>query len=242
MDPIKRKKTQMDRRLCLFIIAFFSIAMNGCASFNPRSSIDSPFLERVQTQTQKGVRVKTAVPSAKETLQIFGVDLYNKGIQPVWFEIDNKDDQAVWFMPVGLDPLYFTPLEAAFSNHSRFSSTKNMEINRYFFEQGEDIYIHVRPGTVQTGFIFTNLDLGTKSIAVDLMGEDHQVRSFTFFIPVPGLKIDHHKIDFMGLYPPEKRKNFEDEQRFIAYLEALPCCAVNKNGNEPADPLNLVVI
>ncbi len=232
----------MDRSLCFFIIAFFSIAVNGCASFNPHPPVESPFLERAQTKTEKGIRVRAAVPSAKETLQIFGVDLYSKGIQPVWFEIDNKDDQAVWFMPVGLDPLYFTPLEAAFSSHSRFSNTKNLEMNRYFFEKGEDIYIYVRPGKIQTGFIFTNLDQGTKAIAVDLIGEDQQTRVFTFFIPIPGLKIDHHEIDFKGLYPPEKGKNFEDEKKFIAYLETLPCCAVNKQGNEQADPLNLVVI
>jgi hypothetical protein len=232
----------MDQNLCLFIIAFFSIAINGCASFNPHPSVESPFLERSQTKTKNGIRVRAAVPSAKETLQIFGVDLYSEGIQPVWFEIDNKDDQAVWFMPVGLDPLYFTPLEAAFSSHFRFSNTKNLEMNRYFFEKGEDIYIYVRPGKTQTGFIFTNLDQGTKAIAIDLIGEDQQTRVFTFFIPVPGLKIDHHEIDFKGLYPPEKGENFEDEKEFIAYLEALPCCAVNKKGNQQADPLNLVVI
>jgi len=144
-------------------------------------------------------RVTAADPDAAETRQIFGVDLYGYGIQPVWFEIENKDEQPIWFLPVALDPICFTPLEASFLNHFRFSNIANIKMDRYFFENGLDSYVH--PGSTRAGFVFTNLDEGTKAFAVDLMGEDREVRTFTFFIPVPGLKIDHRIIDFKGLYP-----------------------------------------
>jgi len=130
------------------------------------------------------------VPSAEETRKVFGVDLYGRGVQPVWVEIENKDDQPVWFLPSGIDPMYYTPLEAAFVSHFYFSDIANVKMNRYFFEKGKDIY--VQPGDRRAGFVFTNLDEGSKTFAVDLVGEDHQGRIFTFFIPVPGLKIDHH--------------------------------------------------
>jgi hypothetical protein len=199
-----------------------------------------PFLERAQTQVEDNVRVTAAVPSAKETREIFGVPLYKRGIQPVWLEIENKDDKPIWFFPVGLDPLYFTPLEAAFMNHFRSAATLNQKMDRYFFERGKDTYIG--PGNTRTGYVFTNLDEGTKTFVVDLAGEDHQVRTFTFFISVPGLKIDHQQIDFKSLYAEKDVINFADETDFIQYLENLPCCVTNKKGTEQGDPLNLIVV
>jgi hypothetical protein len=224
----------------LFFITVFCIAIHGCATYNPGPLSESLFLDRAQIKIENNVQVKTAVPSAAETRQIFGVDLYRNGIQPVWIEIENKDEKPIRFMPVGLDPMYFTPLEAAFVSHFRFSITGNERMDSYFFEQGKDSYVH--PGSSRSGFVFTNLDEGTKSFVVDLVGEDGQVRTFTFFIPVPGLKIDHSKIDFEGLYPADMWKNFEDEKDFIAYLQGLPCCTVNQKGSESGDPLNLIIL
>jgi len=223
----------------IFFLIFCGIGY-GCASYNPRPFSESPFLERAQTKVENKVRVRVAVPDAIETRQIFGADLYLREIQPVWIEIENRDEVPIWFFPVGVDPLYFTPFEAAFLNHFRFSSGANRKMDRYFFENGKDIY--VQPGSKRAGFVFTNLDEGTKDFVVDLMGEDGQVRTFTFFIPVPGLKIDHRNIDFKSLYPPDAWRNFEDEKKFIDYLENLPCCAVSSDATENGDPLNLVVI
>ncbi len=230
----------MGQRHYLFIIAFFSVAIHGCAAYNPLPSSEAIFLERVQTKIENNVQLRTAVPSAQETRQIFGVDLYRHGIQPVWIEIENQDEKPIRFLPVGVDPLYFTPLEAAFLSHFRFSTDANAKMDRYFFEKGKQIITH--PGTKKSGYVFTNLDEGTKSFVVDLVGEDGQVRTFTFFIPVPGLKIDHRKIDFEALYPADRWKNFEDENDFIAYLQDLPCCTVNQKGTESGDPLNLIIV
>ena len=221
-------------------LAFFLIVLHGCAGYNPSPVSESSFLKRAQTKSENNVSVKAAVPDANETLQIFGVDLYSRGIQPVWIEIENKDDRPIWFFPVGVDPMYFTPLEASFASHFRFSSAANAKMDRHFFENGNEIYI--RPSSTRSGFVFTNLDQGTKAFVVDLVGNDSQIRAFTFFIAVPGLKIDHHLIDFKALYPLEKWINFTDEKDFITYLRQLPCCTVSKDGTETGDPLNLVVI
>jgi hypothetical protein len=230
----------LGQRHYLFIIVFFSVAVHGCAAYNPLPSSEAIFLERVQTKTDNHIQLSAAVPSAQETRQIFGVDLYRHDIQPVWIEIDNQDEKPMRFLPVGVDPMYFTPLEAAFLSHFRFSDAANAKMDRYFFEQGKQIVIH--PGTKKSGYVFTNLDEGTKSFVVDLVGEDGQVRTFTFFIPVPGLKTDHSQIDFEGLYPAHRWRNFEDEKDFIAYLKGLPCCTVNQKGTDPGDPLNLIVV
>ena len=168
----------MGRIRNLSLIAFSFIVIYGCASFNPRPGTEPLFLTRAETQTENNVRIKAAVPDAVETRQIFGVDLYRNGVQPVWVEIKNMDDKPVWFLPAGIDPMYFTPLETSFLSHFRFSNTANDKMDRYFFEKGKDMY--VPPGSVRSGFVFTNLDEGTKGFAVDLVGEDRQVRTFTY--------------------------------------------------------------
>jgi len=226
----------------LSIIVLFSVAIHGCASYNPDPSSESLFLVRVETEIENNVRVKAAVPSAEETKQIFGVDLYRHGVQPVWIEIENKSEEQIWFLPVGLDPMYFTPFEAAFVSHFQSSSTANEKMNLYFFERGQDTYIPA--GSVREGYVFTNLDEGTKIFNVDLEGEDGQVAAFTFYISVPGIKVDHHKVDFNSLYPADADtwQNFEDEEGLLEYLQKLPCCTANKKGVETGDPLNLIVI
>jgi hypothetical protein len=233
----------INRRAPYFALTIIIIlTAYGCASYAPRPIEDVPFLERSQTQENDNLRVTAAVPSAIETRQIFSVDLYGDGIQPVWLEIENNDKKPVWFLPVGLDSRYFTPLEAAYLNHFRFSLAarrKNLKMDRYFFERGKDEYIG--PGNTRSGFVFTNLDEGTKEFNVDLVTEDRAVKTFTFFISVPGLRADHHKIDFEALYSADEIV-FYDEDGLRKALESLPCCTTNKNGTEQGDPLNLVVI
>jgi len=197
-------------------------------------------MERAQAKTINNVQVTTAVPSSEETRQIFGVDLYRYNIQPVWIAIENLDEKAIWFLPIGVDPMYYTPHEAAYIGYSRLDERAKDRMVRYFFSKGHTIYVH--PGTKRSGYVFTNLDEGTKSFALDLIGEDGEVRAFTFFIPVPGLKIDHRTIDFKGLYPEGAWKNIADEENFIQYLQTLPCCTTNKKGSEAGDPLNLIVV
>jgi len=112
-------------------------------------------------------------------------------------------------------------------------------MNRYFYEQGIGSYI--APGDVMTGFIFTHLDEGTKAFNVMVLTEDHKAKTFTFFIPVPGLKVDHREVDFYNLYPKDEIVS-HDKEGLIKALESLPCCVTGKDGTENGDPLNIVVI
>ena len=237
---VNNRMTQLRRLPSTVLFALLVIIFCGCAGYKPSPESESLFLQRAQTLSENNLRVTAAVPGAAETRKIFGVDLYARGIQPVWLKIENNDDQPVWFLPVGLDPMYFTPFEASFLNHFRFSTTANKQMDRHFFRSGKDIF--VASGKSRTGFVFTNLDEGTKAFAIDMIGEDEQIRSFTFFIEVPGLKIDHRQVDFKGLYPKDQWRNFTDEKKFSDYLQNLPCCTTSKDGSENGDPLNLVVV
>jgi len=233
----KGKKEMLTYRHNILIL--ISLLLFACAAFNPRPLDEVPFTERAQTQVKGNIRVTAAVLSAAETKAVFDVDLYKKGIQPVWLEIENNDEKPVWFLHAGLDPAYFAPLEAAFMSHFAFSKKANHQMDLYFYEQSMQRY--VEPGSVRSGFVFTHLDLGTKDINVDLIGEDNEVRTFTFFISVPGLRIDHQDVDWNTLYSKDEIITLNEED-LRKELEALPCCTTGRWGKVPDNPINLIII
>jgi hypothetical protein len=228
------------KRCVLVLFVVLSLTVYGCASFNPRPIDQVPFKERAQTQSENNVRVTAAVLSAEESKAVFDLDLYKKGIQPIWIEIENNDEERVWFAPVGVDREYFSPLEVAYMHHRSFSKETNHRIDQYL--HGQDIRSTIEPGRVKSGFVFTHLDLGTKIFNVDLVGEDHQIRTFTFFISVPGLRVSYADVDFANLYSKDEIVSYENERDLRKALESLPCCSTNEDGKRLADPLNLIII
>jgi len=220
--------------------AIFILSVSACATFNPRPLEEIPFRERAQTKSEGKVTVTAAVPSAEESRRLFGVNIYERGVQPIWLELGNKDEKPVYFLPVSLDPDYFSPLEAAYVSHFPYVTPANDEMDRYFFRRRQRI--RIAPGTVRAGFVYTPVDEGTKEFSVDLVGEDHDVRTFTFFINVPGLRADHHQVGFESLYSKDEMKSYDEERLFRKALESLPRCTTNKKGTDEGDPLNLVVI
>jgi hypothetical protein len=225
-------------QLTLFISGFLMIL--GCATtFAPLPLEDIRFMKRAQVQSDGNLRVTAAVLSAEETEAVFAVPLYRKGIQPIWLEIANHDDKPTWFLPVSVDPDYFAPLEVAYLYHRAFQKEYNSQLDQYFM--ANDIGLFVAPGTTRSGFVFTNLDLGTKMFNVDLVGEDNQPTTFTFFISVPGLRVDHQDVEFEELYAAEQMVSY-DLASFRNALEKLPCCATNADGTEPNVPVNLVIV
>ena len=225
------------RNIFYSLLIVFSLI--GCTTFNPRPVEQVPFRERAQTKTESNISVTAAVPSADESRQLFGVSVYKKGVQPIWLEIENNDEDAVYFLPIGVDPAYYSPFEASFVNHFTYWTPVNDEIDRTFFQRRQGI--RIGPKTKRTGFVYTPVDEGTKEFNVDIIGEDHEVRTFTFFINVPGLRIDHHEVDFHSLYSQEEITSY-DAVRLRKALEELPCCTTDKKGEAEGDPLNLIVI
>ena len=187
----------------LFLFLVIPVSISGCATtFNPHPLDEVPFQKRAQTQQQGAVRVTAAVLSAQESKEVFGVDLYKKSIQPIWFEIENRDKERVWFLPGSVDRDYFTPLEVSHLNHFIYAKDLNQEMDRHFYGQSMGYYIG--SNGVRSGFVFTHLDEGTKTFNVVVITADHETRSFTFFIPVPGLKVDHSQVDWDNLYQKDE--------------------------------------
>ena len=231
---VKKKTFVLFLSVIFFLLAIFS----GCARFRPRPMEEVGFKERAQTQVDGNVGVTVAVLSAKESKEVFGVPLARKLIQPVWLEIENNEDFPIYFLWTGLDPEYFSPMEAAYSQHHAFSKSANRKMDEHF--DSMRFRNPILPGTIGAGFVFANLDEGTKVVDADLVAQDWQ-KSFTFFVPVPGIFTDSMKSDFLNIYSEDKILSL-DEESLREALEKLPCCTTNKDGTSYGDPLNLVLI
>jgi len=230
------------RHRCLFFlqVAFLSIlSVYGCTVYQkPRPFYDVSFQKRSQSKVNGDIRVTVAVLSAEESRQLFGVNLAGKNIQPVWVRVQNADRVPYWLMSAGLDPQYFSPLEAAYAFHGTIGRSVNKKMDDHFTVM--NFRNPVVPGTSVSGFIFANLDEGTKVVDIDLITYGN-TKFFTFFVPVPGIEADYHEVDFDRLYPATEIVNLNENELREA-LENLPCCATNEDGTKNGDPLNLVFI
>src|SRR5262245_11398478 len=94
--------------------AVLGFALAGCASAPPESSIGAAdYKARVVSQTEEGVRISAVALSADEAAAVYGVALAKKRIQPVWIEVENREDRAYFLLSPGLDPNFYPASEAA---------------------------------------------------------------------------------------------------------------------------------
>jgi len=226
------------RLLVIAVLMFLLLMALGCASFRPFPMEEVPFKKRAVTQSDNDVNVTVVVPSPEESEKIFGTKLSSRNIQPVWIEIQNKDQAPYWFFPIHTDPGYFSPAEVAYMRRFCWSPSKNNQMKAHF--ESMDFRVIIPPGETVSGFIHTNMDPGLKYVNVSMFNSKG-MKTFHFVVEAPGIKADYQEVDLKSLYPPEAYINC-DEQRLRAELEKLPCCTTNKSGSRNGDPLNLVFI
>jgi hypothetical protein len=232
-------------RVCSLTGALLFLAACASAPTPVNSLPEGDWKARAQTQSTDDITVSAAVPSAKETRQLFGKPLYKQGIQPVWLQFNNQTSSPITFLPVGLDPQYFTPLEVANVDFKSTRKGKSAPLIDPFFISQSIGALTIQPGETRSGFIFSKLDEGTKAFNVDVGSSNSAGHSdmytFTFFIPVPGLNIDHYSVDWHGLYAEDEWVDV-DQVELVRRLEAAGCCVTDKKGAGSGDPLNLVII
>lgn len=196
----------------------------------------SSFLDRVASRSAGGLTVRTGVPNRQETEELFGTSLYADRIQPVWVEVQNHGDASWVLLLAGLDPEFFSPLEAAYQRHSGDAATRR-RMDRFFYDQA--FRSPIEPGDTVSGFVFTNVNLGAKALQLDFLSNE-RVLSFTFVVPVPGLYTDVSRVDFEQIY--EEVEVLDSEEVLRERLAALPCCTTSKDGTRNGDPMNIVLV
>ena len=137
-----------------------TLAFCGCTIYRPQPAIDPNSLPQFRTQNDGSVRVSAAVLSAEESRKIFGVSVYESGVQPVWLSIENHDHVPNAFVSVSVDPDRFSPEEVAYRNHYRLLFLTNGTMNSYFLRNAMSQTIP--PGKTVSGFVYANEELGAK--------------------------------------------------------------------------------
>jgi len=218
------------------------LALNGCAA--PGSQLETGsagYRDRAATRSAGELDVSVSVLSAAESRAVYGVDLADRNMQPVWIEVTNNGPSAFWLISAGLDPNFFPPSEAAgaFANGARSEPVAGLE------QRFEALAFRnpVAAGKSVSGFVLTNLEQGVKMVQVDLFASG-RFESLSFLATVPGFRSDYRerKVFEEEIYPPEQIVDYDDESELRQALESLPCCVTNEDASRNGDPLNLVVI
>jgi hypothetical protein len=173
-------------------LAFVLSTSSWAASAEEDSRQVPPPNDRLHVETEGYLRLTTGVASADEARDIFGVNLYSRNVQPIWLQVENLGETDMWLLPFGIDVAYYTPLETA----SRHFSLERLLQNRAVEEfQQRKMARMVKAGEVRSGYIFSRVDEGTKSFNVDVVTTTESTYRMTFFIPVPGLRLDHYETE-----------------------------------------------
>ncbi len=219
-----------------WVLMLFVALACGCAT-SPKQTESLDFRARAESKTQDGVRVSAVTLSSEESLDTFSLPLANRGVQPVWIEIENSENTEFVLMLLSIDPGYFAPSEIAWMFRGEGDPGFDKKMDLFL---GQHIPIIIPPRDTVSGFVYTNLDPGAKAFAVELIGEG-DIRTFEFVQIVPGLKADFNRVDFKNLYSESEIEDL-DLDGLKRYLEQLPCCALGGDRETPGDPLNFVVI
>jgi hypothetical protein len=230
------------RILRIGLLACAAVLTVGCATgsyVKPAPFDDASLRARAESVTQADIRVSATIPSDEESRTIFGVDLAEKHIQPVWMEIENGTDRVIYFLRTGADPEYFAPREVAFA----LSESMTAEARRSLVERIEELDLRdpIRPRSTISGFIFTNRDRESKFLSVDLLSEGWS-NHLVLVIANPERTLSEDRINRLyemiaGATPVLA----DDVAELRELLEKLPCCASDEHGVQ-GEPLNVVII
>jgi hypothetical protein len=218
------------------------LSLSACSTtpylYQPLDS--SQVTDRAVTQQEGGIRVSASVPGKEEAEAIFGLPLYERGIQAIWLEIENSLDQRVRLAHRSVDDAYFSPLEVAYMHKKGYSKEAMTQMNLRFHEIS--MPRQILPGETASGFIFTHVSKGTKAFNVDVFAAGNAGSfSFTFFVDVPGFVPDHAEINFKALYDKKEIEEF-DIPGFRAALKGIAFSATDRTGEQTGLPVNVIFV
>ena len=227
-------KVDVGRTVMLMLL----VLLAGCATPPTQTETeDYRARARAETKVEAGVQVSGAVLSPRESETSFALPLAKKGIQPIWLEINNREDREFFLMLLSIDPEYFSPSEVAWMFRGEINGSLKDHIEML---KEQHIPVVIPPHSTAMGYVYTNLDPGAKAYAVELFGEK-ELRSFEFVQLVPGFEADFMLVDFEKLYSENEIQDLNLSE-LRKYLESLPCCVLGGDKNTLGDPLNIVII
>jgi LssY C-terminus len=206
--------------------------------FNPDPSDASAFMARAQQKSARGITVEASALAASESRRFFGENLARKNIQPVWLSIENQTDDQLAFIPIAMDPDYYSPYEAAYRFRGFMSFAANRERDEFFLSRQIASVLPAHSKT--TGFVYGVLDAGVKYAHIMITGPK-RFETFDFALPVPGPKFVGSDIGADTIYPGRKIDDLDLGSLRMVFAK-FACCTTNADGTRDGDPLNLVII
>lgn len=223
--------------ILLFALALMVTFLNSFR-FNPDPSGDANFIARAQHKSALGIKVNASALGARESQQSFGEDLARYNIQPVWLSIENETDEQLGFLPIAMDPDYYSPYEASYKFHSALSFAANRARDEFFRKR--QIANILPPHSKTTGFVYGVLDAGVKYAHIVIVGHN-RVETFDFALPVPGPAFVGTNIRADNIYPGKKIEDLDLGLLRTTFAKQA-CCTTNSDGTRNGDPLNLVIV
>ena len=119
----------------------------------------------------------------------------------------------------------------------------------------ESIRIQHQPLTITAGFLYLPRVEGGRFVDIRLGGDVYESDEqdalnagwlnelrFGFAVPLPDGLFDYEKLDAAQTYGDVELPDIDDPEALREHLEELPCCAMDNDGEEYGDPLNVVLI
>jgi hypothetical protein len=206
--------------------------------FNPDGSGDASFIARAQQKVAPGIKVSASALGSTESQQSFGENLAGRNIQPVWLSIENETDEQLVYLPITMDPDYYSPYEVSYQFHGALSFAANRARDEFFLKR--QIASILPPHSKTTGFAYGVLDAGVKYAHIVIAG-NNRVETFDFALPVPGPEFVGTNIRASEMYPGEKIEDLELGSLRTTFAKQA-CCTTNSGGTRNGDPLNLVIV
>ena len=235
-------KNSRTRKILIAAIAVIALAavlaVLNSFEFNPHSSDASTFMARAQQKSAAGIKVNASALGASESLRFFGENLARYNIQPVWLSIENQTDDQLAFIPIAMDPDYYSPYEVAYRFHGLMSFAANRARDEFFLSH--QIASILPAHSTTTGFVYGVSDAGIKFAHIVIAGRK-RLETFDFALPVPGPKFVGTDIGADTLYPGKKIEDLDLGSLRATFAKQV-CCTSNAEGTRNGDPLNLVII
>jgi len=222
------------------LFCILAVAINFLSSFlfNPDPSGDASFIARAQQKSTSGIKVNASALGASESRRSFGENLAKHNIQPVWLTIENETDDQLVFLPIAMDPDYYSPYEVSYRFHGALSFADNRARDEFFLKR--QIASVLQPHSTTDGFMYGEVDVGIKYAHIALAGKG-RVETFDFALPVPGPPFVGTNIRADSIYPGKKIEDLELDSLRTTFAKQ-PCCTANAGDTRNGDPLNLIIV
>jgi hypothetical protein len=248
---LQRRSLPIARFIATAATLFAATLLGACATYEPQPLVLDTDLQGVQTETIDDVTVSVAILTDEQAAQHFGVDFARNGLQALWLRVHNASPRQFWFIRNTVDPDFYSADEAAVLAKDSLSGDHFDALRQHL--RDESIRVQHRPMTITEGFLYLPRIEGGRFVDIRLggdvfdletdetMGQIDELR-FGFAVPLPDGLFDYEKLDAAHTYGDVVLPDVEDPEMLREHLEKLPCCAMDDDGEEFGDPLNVVLI